>query len=1354
MKQDPTIYKIFVQAKVLRRLNEPPTPPSFEVNALICELLPMLAVPHARKKQLSVIIGFLDHAESTISNAGLIACKKIVDSTLEDRACLHSEFSKLNFAKESSLKLCDYAMPVFCKDWAAADDFAKIARLLTSTEPRIRVPAQRVWNDAIINTPSARAKILCSSQYEDCIVIGYQTLPHMAVEIIKAGTNYARQLVKLLNHPRVELRRAALQSIQVVSESSNANCEILLSVEAFEGLTLALQTNPQDSIDATRKILIRLAPFLSTSSDACARLLQLLDSKDPQVEGATRATLSSIAHTNTEYRETLRNIILDRLVIASDAQIEFTALAIKGWIGPDLAQLNDFETFFGLVSHSNKSIQTAALSSLKQRLSEREYQELLERANIISVLRSLSSSDNPEAISFVAFALPTMALTLAHNNHYGSCDEPQIREGASTAIENIANGSVNDRKHLLDVDILERLIRSYEPLEQTELQLSHPQQHLRVAATRSVTTMVGGAPADRARLRHALLLRLHGPSAPSGALRLSRMLARDMVKDGDLLQLFRLFENGDPRIRAPAITELWSFIQASDETARRRIVDAEVLPAILHAGLRGKDDLIAFTADCVLPILGPSFSQHDGGTSIVPLLDHNEPRIRTAAAMALRGVVDSRYGNIENMVKTEMISKLHASVRAEIDSLFPNIADGREIVRHLFPALLRCLDEPPDYALGIIAQGMCGGLQFVSNGKEAELLYIVEHGNPVLIAPAVSAITELLSKGGESEHRKLMEAEIFHVALAFHQNPSRRDLSLKLLYDIISHLCHAIIIKEGLAEELLDLFDDPDTHLSQVLSQSLAVDPRVLGSSTFPTLLPMLASADKMRNPFVSKLVRHWAPDMVSRLIRVRQVDIILKVYLQEIRNNVIDAREEEKDLLVDELQFVPALGNYLKSRDATLRRISSEIVEILSNGSAFRSGRIMEEGIGSSLAWVAAPDHANQLVSDSLPAVCDILEDFHRSLDVHFSSLRLLTDIAQHSPWHRFIIDSGIIAALVMWLSPQHSITDPKCKQFAFQICSEIAQKSDFGRKALIDDEILPVLLRLATNNIGTNVINACKVLNALAYSGTYRETLIEAGVKKVMEQITSLFHPSTLTNSRDKTKAQDAAKQVLKTFKLTKNSTAGTRDSFTEPNSLRRSLMLPPSRSTSTSLPRSAGMNSPTQETAHHHVRWRASESAADSNAADIEYRRDEVVLDGDRLPRLQNSRSVGHLRRLTDPGYGALRTRPSRLTEGRVTDAPSQVHEDRIRPPGGMNVGVTARASFLREPGPRRTNSPLGENSGRLGAGSEQGSGIPASSFNMARSALGGEARLAGSSEMGTDISPPSYHTMPVPTSARST
>ena len=95
---------------------------------------------------------------------------------------------------------------------------------------------------------------------------------------------------------------------------------------------------------------------------------------------------------------------------------------------------------------------------------------------------------------------------------------------------------------------------------------------------------------------------------------------------------------------------------------RRRVVGAGILPAILQAGLRGKDDLIVFTADCVLPILGPSFSQSDGGTSIVPLLDHNDPRIRAAVTVALRSAVDSRYGNVDKMVEAGMVSRLHSAM--------------------------------------------------------------------------------------------------------------------------------------------------------------------------------------------------------------------------------------------------------------------------------------------------------------------------------------------------------------------------------------------------------------------------------------------------------------------------------------------------------------------------------------------------------------------------------------------------------------------------------------------------------------------------------------------------------------------
>jgi hypothetical protein len=80
----------------------------------------------------------------------------------------------------------------------------------------------------------------------------------------------------------------------------------------------------------------------------------------------------------------------------------------------------------------------------------------------------------------------------------------------------------------------------------------------------------------------------------------------------------------------------------------------------------------------------------------------------------------------------------------------------------------------------------------------------------------------------------------------------------------------------------------------------------------------------------------------------------IAKSYLQAIHDTAKKATELEKDLLADNGEFVPVLGDYLNSRNASLRRISSEIIQILADGSAWRAGRLMDEGIGKSLAWVA----------------------------------------------------------------------------------------------------------------------------------------------------------------------------------------------------------------------------------------------------------------------------------------------------------------------------------------------------------------------------------------------------------------
>ena len=164
-------------------------------------------------------------------------------------------------------------------------------------------------------------------------------------------------------------------------------------------------------------------------------------------------------------------------------------------------------------------------------------------------------------------------------------------------------------------------------------------------------------------LRDALFPRLE--QAPSSALRqvaancFSRALAHDFVVDGDFVRLYSVFNSDDVRVRQPVIKELQGHIQRSDETARRRIVEAGILPAILQGYTSAKDDLVSFLSTCVLPVLGPAFTQNDGGLTLFPLLTHGEPQIRAATIQALKNALDSRHGNVENLAKACVIETLH-----------------------------------------------------------------------------------------------------------------------------------------------------------------------------------------------------------------------------------------------------------------------------------------------------------------------------------------------------------------------------------------------------------------------------------------------------------------------------------------------------------------------------------------------------------------------------------------------------------------------------------------------------------------------------------------------------------------------
>ena len=187
--------------------------------------------------------------------------------------------------------------------------------------------------------------------------------------------------------------------------------------------------------------------------------------------------MTTISHSNLDGRQTLRTVVLNSLAHPSEALIEYSTKAFRDWIGPDLAQLNDFTTFFSLISHPDRRIQTVVLNTLRQNLSNPNHQESLEKADVIFVIRTLSDSDNPEAFNFVAAALKILALALARNGHSSTImdllmhKEPKIQEGAAGALEIIVNGPGLERKRLLEQDIIGKLIGHDERLEQTQLRL-------------------------------------------------------------------------------------------------------------------------------------------------------------------------------------------------------------------------------------------------------------------------------------------------------------------------------------------------------------------------------------------------------------------------------------------------------------------------------------------------------------------------------------------------------------------------------------------------------------------------------------------------------------------------------------------------------------------------------------------------------------------------------------------------------------------------------------------------------------------------------------------------------------------
>lgn len=74
---------------------------------------------------------------------------------------------------------------------------------------------------------------------------------------------------------------------------------------------------------------------------------------------------------------------------------------------------------------------------------------------------------------------------------------------------------------------------------------------------------------------------------------------------------------------------------------------------------------------------------------------------------------------------------------------------------------------------------------------------------------AVEAISQVLAKGSASEHHCLVQArpDVLTVALNLHDQPSKRQHSLKLLNNLVTHLSYLLLRNEEQARELFSLFE-------------------------------------------------------------------------------------------------------------------------------------------------------------------------------------------------------------------------------------------------------------------------------------------------------------------------------------------------------------------------------------------------------------------------------------------------------------------------------------------------------------------------------------------------------------------
>jgi hypothetical protein len=178
-------------------------------------------------------------------------------------------------------------------------------------------------------------------------------------------------------------------------------------------------------------------------------------------------------------------------------------------------------------------------------------------------------------------------------------------------------------------------------------------------------------PIERRPLRDIIVTKLLEARTQSfrdfASVALNDTICQDLVQDRDFYALFAFLSHSDPRIRQASVSELNSAISIFD-SFRDDLCKAGFLSKLVLFLENPTPEIISLTATA-LPVLSLSLSRECEGSLVIRLLSHRRMEVRSAAASAIKSIVNASNDDREQLVAARFMHELTTYLREPDETL-------------------------------------------------------------------------------------------------------------------------------------------------------------------------------------------------------------------------------------------------------------------------------------------------------------------------------------------------------------------------------------------------------------------------------------------------------------------------------------------------------------------------------------------------------------------------------------------------------------------------------------------------------------------------------------------------------------